>query len=106
MASACAPTFTSWSTAAGRYQILERYYDAYKALLKLPDFSPKSQDAIAIQMIREHGALMDVIAGDIQDAIGKCSSIWASLPGSDYGQHENALAMLTSAYSNAGGRLA
>ena len=37
------------STAAGRYQILERIFDAYKAQLNLPDFSPASQDAIAAQ---------------------------------------------------------
>src|ERR1700742_991434 len=45
------PTLTS--TAAGRYQILERFYDSYKTSLNLPDFSPTSQDAIATQMIRE-----------------------------------------------------
>jgi len=27
------------STAAGRYQILSKYYDAYKKQLRLPDFS-------------------------------------------------------------------
>ncbi len=42
------------STAAGRYQILKRNYDFYKNKLKLKDFSPQSQDAIAIQMIKEH----------------------------------------------------
>src|SRR5687768_13838829 len=42
-----------WSTAAGRYQILERYYDAYRKTLGLPDFGPGSQDRIAMQMINE-----------------------------------------------------
>lgn len=94
------------STAAGRYQILERYYDAYKAMLKLPDFSPASQDAIAIQMIRERQAFADVCAGWIDEAVGKCASIWASLPGNNYGQHENPLASLRSHFIDAGGRLA
>jgi muramidase (phage lysozyme) len=94
------------STAAGRFQILERYYDAYKALLKLPDFSPHSQDAIAIQMIRERQAYNDVCAGRIDEAVGKCASIWASLPGNDFRQHENSLAMLKSAFIDAGGKLA
>ncbi|EPU0333441.1 lysozyme, partial [Enterobacter hormaechei] len=31
------------STAAGRYQLLSRYYDAYKKQLGLKDFSPASQ---------------------------------------------------------------
>src|SRR6185295_13614377 len=58
------PTLTS--TAAGRYQILARFYDAYKASLHLPDFSPRSQDAIAMQMIRERHALDDVMAGRLE----------------------------------------
>ena len=51
------------STAAGKYQILERYYDAYKVQLHLPDFSPHSQDLIALQMIKECHALEDVREG-------------------------------------------
>jgi muramidase (phage lysozyme) len=94
------------STAAGRYQILERYYDAYRATLQLPDFSPKSQDAIAIQMIRERLAFADVCAGRLPEAVKKCSSIWASLPGNDYGQHQNSFVALTTAFIDAGGQLA
>jgi muramidase (phage lysozyme) len=94
------------STAAGRYQILARYYDAYRAALKLPDFSPASQDAIAIQMIRERQAYNDVCAGRIDEAVAKCASIWASLPGNNYGQHENSLTALRGAYTDAGGKLA
>jgi muramidase (phage lysozyme) len=94
------------STAAGRYQILERYYDSYKAILKLPDFSPPSQDAIAIQMIRERQAFTDVCAGRINEAIAKCAATWASLPGNSYGQHENSLTALRVAFIDAGGKLA
>jgi muramidase (phage lysozyme) len=94
------------STAAGRYQILERYYDAYKALLHLPDFSPASQDAIATQMIREHHALDDVEAGRFDAAVGEVAKIWASLPGAGYDQHENQLAYLRQSYTSAGGTLA
>lgn len=94
------------STAAGRYQILERYYDAYKFQLGLKDFSPPSQDAIAIQMIRERNALTDIEAGRFEEAVAKCSNLWASLPGNTYGQHQNALADLQQAFSDAGGVLA
>ena len=94
------------STAAGRYQILERFYDAYKASLNLPDFSPASQDAIATQMIRERHALDDVLAGRLESAVAKCSGTWASLPGNEYGQHQNTLASLQSAYTQSGGSLA
>ena len=100
------PRLNISSTAAGRYQLLARYFDSYKALLSLPDFSPASQDAIAVQQIRECRALPMVEAGDIVAALGRCAHIWASLPGAGYGQHENNLAVLETAYVNAGGVLA
>lgn len=94
------------SSAAGRYQILARYFDAYKKTLNLPDFSPASQDAIAIQMIKEQHALPDVEAGRFDEAVKKCANIWASLPGAGYGQHENTLAYLRAHYTNLGGTVA
>lgn len=94
------------SSAAGRYQILAGIYDAYKARLHLTDFSPPAQDAIATQLIRERGALPDIEAGRIAVAIERCTSIWASLPGNDYGQHQNTLAALQSAFQSAGGTVA
>jgi muramidase (phage lysozyme) len=94
------------STAAGRYQILKRYYDAYKKQLNLPNFSPLSQDLIAIQQIRERGALQDIEMGYITIAIDKVKNIWASLPGAGYGQHENKLDKLITSFINAGGTVA
>jgi muramidase (phage lysozyme) len=91
------------STAAGRYQILARYFDAYKRQLGLTDFSPASQDRIALQLIRECRALGDVDAGRIETAIRKCRSRWASLPGAGYGQTENSMEKLLNAYLAAGG---
>lgn len=76
------------STAAGRYQILSRYWDAYKKQMDLPDFGPDSQDRYAIQQIREQGAYSDVVNGNFHAAIRKCANIWASLPGAGYGQRE------------------
>lgn len=94
------------STAAGRYQLLARYFDAYKGSLRLADFSPGSQDAIALQQIRECRALDDIDAGRFDSAVAKCARIWASLPGAGYGQHENQIADLRAAYITAGGMLA
>lgn len=94
------------STAAGRYQILKRYFDAYKVQLDLHDFSPASQDAIATQMIRERNALSDIMAGRFDAAIARVSNIWASLPGNNYGQHQNDLTALRKSYTDAGGELA
>jgi muramidase (phage lysozyme) len=93
------------SSAAGRYQILIRYFDAYKKSLNLPDFSPTSQDAIALQLIRECNALDDVLEGRFEKAIDKCKSRWASLPGAGYNQHENTLLALRTAFINFGGSL-
>lgn len=94
------------STAAGRYQLLSRYFDAYKKLLNLPDFSPDSQDKIALQQIKECKALEDIDAGNFEAAVKKCAHIWASLPGAGYGQHENKIADLKNAYQEAGGVVA
>lgn len=91
------------STAAGRYQILARYFDAYKKQLGLKDFSPASQDAIAVQMIGECGALQDIDAGLLATAIDKCRSRWASLPGAGYGQRENDFESLALAFRRSGG---
>ncbi len=94
------------STAAGRYQLLARYFDAYKKTLRLPDFSPESQDLIAIQQIIECRALPMIEGGLFDEAVKRCAHIWASLPGAGYGQHENSMANLRLSYTNAGGRLA
>ena len=94
------------STAAGRYQLLYRYWLAYQRSLGLPDFSPLSQDKIALQQIRERGALAHIDGGFFALAVGACSSIWASLPGNSYKQHTNDLQSLQRAYQGAGGTLA
>ena len=77
------------STGAGRYQLLSRWWDAYRKQLGLKDFSPKSQDAVALQQIKERGALPMIDRGDIRQAIDRCSNIWASLPGAGYGRFEH-----------------
>ena len=94
------------STAAGRYQQLYRYWPHYRDLLDLPDFSPDSQDAVAVQLIKERQALADVEAGRIEVAINKCSNIWASLPGNDYGQRQHRTSDLVAMFKKFGGRVA
>ncbi len=94
------------SDAAGRYQFMGRYWDAYRKQLSLPDFSPSSQDKWAVQLIRECKALDDIEFGRFDVAVAKCRSRWASLPGAGYGQHENSIADLRTAYMKAGGMIA
>lgn len=83
------------STAAGRYQLLARYWRVYKQQLKLPDFSPTSQDAVAIQQMKERGV---TAVGNTAAAIIMCSNIWASFPGNTYGQGGHSLPELVDKY--------
>ena len=48
----------------------------------------RKADAVALQQIKERGALPMIDRGDIRQAIDRCSNIWASLPGAGYGQFE------------------
>lgn len=95
------------STAAGRYQLLERYWDAYRASLRLAGgFTPENQDRVALQQIRERRALDDIKAGRIEQAIAKCSNIWASFPGNSYGQNPHRLEKLLAQWQKLGVALA
>ena len=93
------------TSAAGRYQFLSRTWDALQRRLNLPDFGPESQDRAALELVRERGALADVQAGRLTVAIGKCSKIWASLPGAGYAQPERKLTTLIAKFQGAGGNL-
>ena len=86
------------STAAGRYQILDKTWDELAPKLGLTDFSPDSQDTIAIALIDERGALEDIEAGQFEKAISKVSNIWASLPGNNYNQNPKSIEELRDVY--------
>lgn len=94
------------SNASGRYQFMLRDWAHYRGLLALPDFGPDSQDAWALQLIRERKALPMIDTGRFADAVAACRNLWASLPGAGYGQKENALASLQAVYLKSGGQLA
>jgi len=107
-----------WTSAAGAYQFLavsplpgggstrQNTWDRLAERLGLADFSPESQDAAALELIREAGALGDVRAGRFDQAVNKVRRIWASMPGAGYAQPEKSLDALRLAYLNAGGTLA
>ena len=94
------------STAAGAYQINRPVWINLKRRLLLPDFTGPSQDAAAIELIREKGALDLVNGGEAAAAINLCHPVWASLPGSTAGQPTASFADLMTAYTNAGGGFA
>lgn len=97
-----------YSSAAGRYQILDTYWPHYSRMLSLQDFSPKSQDEYAVQQIREQGAMEPIMRGRFRDAIHLLSNIWASLPGpdNDYGQRIVDIDDLERVYIQEGGKIA
>lgn len=68
------------STAAGRYQIINKTWRGVARDLGLKDFSPESQDKAAIELIRRRGALGDVKRGDFAEAARKLGSEWQGLP--------------------------
>lgn len=74
------------STAAGKYQITGTTYRTVAPSVGVSDFSPESQDKIALHLISQKGAMDDVTSGNFQAAIGKLGGVWASLPSSKYGQ--------------------
>ncbi|MDS1141707.1 glycoside hydrolase family 104 protein [Pusillimonas sp. SM2304] len=91
------------STAAGRYQILHRFWVIYQKRMNLPDFGPISQDLYAIQQLKEQGAYGRIQAGEFEKAVMRCNNIWASLPGSPYGQHTYSMDEMKGIYVMHGG---
>jgi lysozyme len=97
---------TIFTTAAGAYQIIRPVWVNLKQQLNLPDFTQPSQDAGAIELIREAGALDAIQAGDLATAVSRCHDLWASLPSSTAGQPTVSMNTFTTAYQAAGGALA
>lgn len=93
------------TSAAGAYQFIVPTWDSLKKRLKLPDFSPASQDLAAIELIREKGALEDVKNGVLDRALVKLRSVWASLPTSTEPQPHKTGAQVLDYYLKAGGKL-
>ncbi|WP_249938028.1 glycoside hydrolase family 104 protein [Variovorax sp. 3P27G3] len=92
------------STAAGAYQMIRPTWLAKKRQLGLPDFSPASQDAAAVQLLRDCGAYTRLAAGDLAGAVSAARRTWASLPGANYaGQGMRSMSDVTAWYQAAGG---
>lgn len=108
---------TLWTSAAGAYQFMAvspipgggstrvNTWDRLAAKLELRDFGQASQDAAAVELISECGALADVEAGRFDAAVAKVRKVWASMPGAGYAQPEKSLGALRQVYAAAGGQL-
>ena len=91
------------STAAGAYQFLADTWDSCARTLKLPDFSPRSQDLACILLLKQTNSLTDVKKGRLSVALDKNKRIWASLPGDVYGQGGKNSAQALALYKQGGG---
>ena len=119
IASRISATDQRWTTAAGAYQFMAvspiptggatrvDTWDRLRDRLGLPDFSPASQDAAAVELLRECGALARLHMGDLAGAVGRARGIWASLPGANYaGQGMRSMQQVAAWFSDAGGATA
>lgn len=88
------------SSAAGRYHFLERTWDDLASSIDARDFSPKNQDRAALEVIRTKGALGDILNNKPERALIKLNRMWASFPGSPYGQPTKKIQDLTAFYRN------
>jgi muramidase (phage lysozyme) len=101
---------TLTTSAAGRYQFEIATWDRLARklwpMMVRPMFSPDNQDAAAIELVAEQGAMPDVKAGNLEAALRKCASQWASLPDSKVPQPTRSLFYAQNAYLAAGGVMA
>jgi muramidase (phage lysozyme) len=69
------------TTAAGMYQITKDTWQQHGIdAMGLNDFSPKTQDLIAVELLRSVGVIEKIQAGNITDGLAKASRKWAALP--------------------------
>jgi muramidase (phage lysozyme) len=88
------------STASGRYQITLPTWKSITERWTSTLFSPQAQDAAALQLLKECGALTHIDSGNIAAAIEACCETWASFPGNSYGQGGRTLAWLQEEYTS------
>lgn len=91
---------TNATTAAGRYQFLHSTWKDLAGALGLTDFSPRSQDLGALELMRRSGSLDDVLRGDFTSAVRKDGRTWASLPSSPYPQPKRSDAFVAQALAS------
>ena len=92
--------------AAGAVQFIPSTWADMQRKYALPDFSPASQDVAAVGCIIKRGALDNVLAGNIPEAIGQCRLEWTSLPGAAENSGRYTMDKALAVYRKWGGRIA
>jgi len=67
-------------TAAGMYQIIKKTWRYNGEKMGLTDFSPETQDLLAVEILRSLRVIDKIVEGDINTALSKASEQWAALP--------------------------
>lgn len=85
------PGYGGITTAAGMYQINKAtWQDHGERRMGLTDFTPETQDLIAVSMLRGLGVIDKIMGGDIEAGVSQASRQWAALPmGRDQGGRHN-----------------
>jgi muramidase (phage lysozyme) len=96
---------THGAKASGAYQFLGTTWANVAQQQSLPDFSPPNQDLGAVALIAGRGALDDVIAGRIPEALVKLRPEWTSLPGAAENGGRYSLTDALAVYAKYGGKL-
>jgi muramidase (phage lysozyme) len=91
------------STAAGKYQITRPTWREFGGVAKFGDFGPSGQEACFQAILAKHGALEEVKAGRVMQAVYKIRTRWASLPGNTAGQGKRSESQLLAWYAQQGG---
>jgi len=68
------------TTAAGMYQINMATWKDHGGKMGLTDFLPKTQDLIAVEILRSVGVIDKIKSGDIAGALPRAAGKWAALP--------------------------
>jgi len=93
------------STAAGAYQILKPTWITIKKAIPNLKFDQLGQDEGALYLINQKNATQYILSGAFEQAINKINRVWASLPGSPYGQPTRSMSALRKFYLEQGGQL-
>lgn len=98
------------TTAAGMYQINMATWKEMGDKMGLSDFSPETQDLLAVEILRTINVMDRIVASDIDPALKAASRRWAALPqgpkeGGRYNQPYMAYDDFVAAYKRLGGRV-
>lgn len=91
------------STAAGAYQILWGTWKHLKVKYGFTDFTPETQDLMAVALLSEMNCVMKLMSGEFQFALDRANNIWASLPGANVNQPEKKMGECIAWYKQYGG---